>query len=556
MVDQRQVSRLFVHDALVQRKFERLPGCRFDTYRGYLPINPKPVPVEIIVPDYDFLQYPVVRIVDASVLDNRKLPHILGPAGIICYYGAGSAILDRYNPAGTILRCLIKAEKVVADALGGRLDSDFAAEFASYWGKSWMLYDLPHDFSGLGTVAYPVLREDGVPTPVLTAKSSWATDRDPASVASAEDALIVSINKPLTLDPNSNWPPENLLQIKRWLRWIAPGLEGKLDEALVKSSQAGAILAIRATNGLFALRLEVPTYLKKPEFLKQRRSSLPKAMDKTAASIQVERIRADAADPDYVFSRNIGSRPNLGGKAILLIGCGTIGGFLAHQLAHSGAGTAGGRLLLADTDDLRTANLGRHLLGIPYLHRNKAEATATFIKMMLPGINVEAENSDGLTIASDRFDLVIDVTGEEAFSIALNQRAIDRRPDVPAHIFGWLAGNGAIAQCVLVDSEAEKACFKCLKPELAGQPRFRTIRPDASVEIRSVAACGDSEFTPFPVSRSVSAAAQVCELALDWVSGSTSPRFRSQTFDIKQAFQIADTNPLALSTCPACKSPR
>lgn len=210
--------------------------------------------------------------------------------------------------------------------------------------------------------------------------------------------------------------------------------------------------------------------------------------------------------------------------------------------------------MLADTDDLRTANLGRHLLGVPYLHCNKAEATAAFIKTMLPGINVEAENSDGLTIPTERFALVIDVTGEETLSIALNQKAVDSRPSVCAHIFGWLVGNGAIAQCILVDSDVDMACFKCLKPELAGQPRFRTLKPDTQVEIGSIAACGDAEFTPFPVSRSIFAAAQVSELVLDWVNDSASPRFRSHTFDSKQAYHVSNSSPLALSTCPACNN--
>lgn len=521
-----------------------------------MPINPTPVPVEVIIPDLDFVQYPVIRIADPSVFERRKLPHILGPDGIICYYGAGSAILDRYDPAGTIVRCLVKAEKVVSDALGGHLDGDFAAEFASYWAKSWMLYDLPRNYSGPGVVAYPRLRADHVPTPVLTTNSSWATERDPASKVSTDAALIVAVDKPLSLDPSRDWPPKNLLQVKQWLRWIKPGLETKLDEALIRSNRPGAVLAIRATNGLFAVRLDVPRHLQTTEFLKQRRSSLPKAMARMATEIPVERIKADAADLNYIYSRNVGSRRNLSRKAILLIGCGTIGGFLAHQLAQCGAGMAGGRLALTDTDDLRTANLGRHILGVPYLHRNKAAGTAEFVNSMLPGITVEAMDADGLSLSTDRFDLVIDATGEEAHSIALNQKAVDRRPASPAHIFAWLSGNGAIAQCILVDSEAEKACFKCLKPQLAGQPRFRTLRPDVDIEIGSIAACGDAEFVTFPVSRSMSAAALACELALDWVNGSASPRFRSQTFDTRQAYHISDTSPLAHSTCPACRDLR
>jgi tRNA A37 threonylcarbamoyladenosine dehydratase len=73
----------------------------------------------------------------------------------------------------------------------------------------------------------------------------------------------------------------------------------------------------------------------------------------------------------------MGTMENLAGKRILLIGCGTIGSFLAQQLTQCGCGRAGGRLDLVDDDVLRPANLGRHLLGVPYLNRNKAEGCAS-----------------------------------------------------------------------------------------------------------------------------------------------------------------------------------
>ncbi|MCP1560159.1 hypothetical protein E4V01_01525 [Methylorubrum sp. Q1] len=280
---------------------------------------------------------------------------------------------------------------------------------------------------------------------------------------------------------------------------------------------------------------------------------LPEVMERNPSSTQLERFVGVRSDAGYLFSRNLGSMINLTDKRILLIGCGTIGGFLAQQLAQCGAGAGQGYLSLVDSDVLSTGNLGRHLLGVPYLGRNKAEACAEFLLEQLPPLAIESYAGNVLTqkLSWDRYDLVIDATGEEALSLALNEHAVQSRPSSPPHLFVWLLGNGAIAQC-LMTGEPERACLKCLKPELAGPPRYRALRPGSSLETISNLGCGDAEYIPFPVSRSVAAAALACELTIDWVNGNAGNRFRSLTLDSRRAFQVQNGSPTYLNACPAC----
>lgn len=57
-------------------------------------------------------------------------------------------------------------------------------------------------------------------------------------------------------------------------------------------------------------------------------------------------------DDKYVAERNVPEGPTLAGKRVALIGCGTIGGFLAELLVKAGAGLNDGDLALIDPDIL------------------------------------------------------------------------------------------------------------------------------------------------------------------------------------------------------------
>jgi molybdopterin/thiamine biosynthesis adenylyltransferase len=513
------------------------------------------IPGIVEIDDFDFVEYPRIRIVRDYPISDRRIPHLIGPEREICYYAKGSVILDRYNPGGTIVQCLEQAERVVRDAIRGRSDNDIAGEFHAYWSTSSTLVDLPEGYTGPAEIKYLRLGKSERKTPVLTNGSTWLTKADhrPEHRLSSEPALVVAVDSPLSLDPNSPWPPANLSDLNGWLAWAAPNVLGELEGFMRDESHPVASVVIRAPNGIVAFRVTLPIRFQREEFLKNRRSGLPQLLGRIASEVEVERIEGVRADVDYVFGRNMGNSRTLVGKRILLIGCGTIGGFLAQQLAQCGAGAGSGFLTLVDSDSLQPSNIGRHLLGVPYLHRNKAEACAEFLLEQLPMLAIEACSGSVLDVDLPwgRYDLVVDATGEEALSIALNERAVRNRPKSASHVFVWLMGNGALAQCILT-GEPDYACLKCLKPELAGEARYRGLRPSVEVQTVTNVACGDATFTPFPVSRSVAAAALACDLVLDWVSGPSGDRFRSLTLDHTKAFQVPDGSPKSLKTCPAC----
>jgi molybdopterin/thiamine biosynthesis adenylyltransferase len=547
-----------IHDAFLQRKFARDYSRTGVHYKGVLDETGLKIPVVVSVNDLDFVSPPVIKLVDPEAGYSGQIPHVLRSDGTFCYMDGQAIVLDRYKPAETIIQCLERADKVIRDAVNHRLDEDLGGEFGAYWSDGTVLVDLPEDFEGDAEIQFLQFDKNSERQKILISngKSRFLSlhKRNDRLDPEPEGYLCPVFRVPvLSFDPKQSWPPKNLAEFNAWLQQVAPATLGKLEETFTRSKGHGQWICLSASNGRFFVSAEIGKAYRTPELLKNRRAHLAQTLQHIEGAVEISGYVGVPVDEGYVFSRNLGDMNNLAEKIILLIGCGTIGGFLAQQLGQSGAGAAGGKLTLADNDTLKGANLGRHLLGAPYLDRNKAEACADFLKEQLPHLEIASiagsiqANMDVLS----RQDLVIDATGDEALSIAINELAVSKRPTFPPVLFSWLEGNGAAA-VAFIAGNAEFACLKCLKIDLAGSPRFRLLKGDTVIETGRNLACGDAHFIPFPVSRAAAAASLACDMALDWANGGKGHRWRSITLDHHRANRIDDRNPKRLAACPAC----
>jgi hypothetical protein len=547
-----------VHDAFLQRNFRRNYARRGLHYDGLLDETGLRIPVVVSVNDIDFVKPPDIKLVDPEAGSSGQVPHVLRSDGTFCYLDGKAIVLDRYKPAETIIQCLEQADKVLRDALRGRLVDDLAEEFGDYWSDGKVLVDLPLGFEGDATIHILRLDKDPDRETILISngasrfaslhKSNTGKDPEPGFLCPVIPVPALSFN------PKLPWPPKDLAGLNEWLRTMAPTALGATEAAFARSKEVHIQwICLTAPNGRFFVSAEIATAYRTPELLENRRANIAKTLGHIQSAVKISGYVGVPVDEGYVFSRNLGRMKNLAEKRILLIGCGTVGGFLAQHLAQSGAGAGGGRLTLVDKDTLQGANLGRHLLGAPYLNRNKAEASAEFLREQLPHLDI-GSISDSIMSRIDvlgRHDLVVDATGEEALSIALNEHAVTRRPEFPPMLFVWIEGNGAAAVGFMSD-DPDLACFKCLKVDLYGPKRFRLVRSEVELESGRNLACGDAHFTPFPVSRAATAAGLACDMALEWVNDGPRHRWRSVTMDHRKAVQIRDGNPKRIDHCPAC----
>lgn len=87
-----------------------------------------------------------------------------------------------------------------------------------------------------------------------------------------------------------------------------------------------------------------------------------------------------------LFSRNTGLLESsvMNTKSALIVGCGSVGSFIALELARAGVGN----FILVDSDTLEIHNICRHQLGFRDLGRYKVDAVADAIKNINPSAKI------------------------------------------------------------------------------------------------------------------------------------------------------------------------
>jgi molybdopterin/thiamine biosynthesis adenylyltransferase len=548
-----------IDNALAQRSFirdRRRPTAY--AWCGTVEATGRLVRVIIEVNDFDFTRPPRFQLDGEQELTDRLIPHLFPADLSLCYLDRNAVVLDRYNPGGTILQCLDEATKLLDQASRGKLDADFAQEFDLYWGFQIAYADLPQEPLQQAEITFVRLRPEQE-VGIVTAPNKLDPlfldlhRKNGGGQLDPRPCPVIIVEKAMTVPVGMQWPPANLADLVSWLDAVVPGVTAALWEALATGPAPTRYLLLQAPNGLFATRVDTPRQYQTKEFLHNRPQTLRKLMMRTPTRFPVGNFSLERLDPVHVYGRNLNRMSPLAGKRIAIVGCGTIGGYMAHQLAQSGAGSLGGSLILIDPDQLSPGNLGRHILGVPYLLMNKAEALKKFIMEQLPGLKVEVIAGDVLSILPRffRVDFIVDATGSEAVSIALNHFLVANRPKAPPALHVWMLGNGAAAQALL-NLGSGSPCYKCLKPELAGESRMGMLRKDVETELVRTWGCANSVYVPYPVTASVQAAALGTEIVLDWSRGESRPVQRNRVLDAHLAHHRKDGNPSPSSKCPAC----
>ncbi|MVX64387.1 hypothetical protein GKZ28_11865 [Clostridium chromiireducens] len=166
-------------------------------------------------------------------------------------------------------------------------------------------------------------------------------------------------------------------------------------------------------------------------------------------------------DRDYLTNRG-GANDKICDKKVLVIGCGSIGGYLISELIKAGISN----ICMVDNDILSSNNIYRHLLGMEYVGDYKTTAIINYMTKNLPYVTLtscESEIEDAINdkdINIEDYDLVISATGNHNVNRWLNHYIYSNRIDTPV-IYLWNEVLGIGSHAVYINRK-NKGCFECI----------------------------------------------------------------------------------------------
>lgn len=538
MDEDAQVTKVI--DAFKLRSFEFI-GCAEDGWlklRGSLMASGGSYACEIML-DPQFFELPRVRLLELPANLSHVIPH-MGNNGHLCYIAKGTVVLDIFDPVGQTLACLQRAEEVFAKILKGDYVEDLEEEFYAYWNGPLCLVDIQDQ--RLGQQKTLVINSEANIEAVVTDDESRTKRKLKSLDWNTAGFTILTYRVRTVAKPRphtTTWPPKTVRDILLWQGLLDPRCRKKIGERIetaFATAAKGVLILVESPLMSYGFVVIFDRKLSKNGV---RRHPRPSIYAQRVIPMSVVRI-----DDRYMAQRNVPDMRTLASKRLVIVGCGTIGGYLAEMLVKAGAGTAGGQLTLVDFDSLFPQNIGRHRLGFPNLFSNKATGMAEELQRLAPGASICARPVDVKTVNLGLVDLLIDTTGEESLGHWLCKRYLPTTPMLSV----WIEGPGTAIRALLRSTETG-ACYRCLC-EANRREQFLTVVG----ELKTLMAGQGCEglYVPFPASVSVQAASLGGEMALAWANNRVSPSLRTKLIDTNYQLATPDCDPPKIEGCLAC----
>ena len=273
-------------------------------------------------------------------------------------------------------------------------------------------------------------------------------------------------------------------------------------------------------DGLISLTVSIPRDF--DGFRKSARNNLHTKLALWKVKSGLTRREIKRYDAAWIHGRGRNKyQPALRAANALLLGCGSLGSQVAFRLAQSGLGG----LVLVDPDELSTANVGRHSLGIDSVGLHKATALANALRRHFPHLR----RIEGYPISWQMLyerqpsifteaTLIVACLGDWSEDGQLSEwQAREHR--FPAIVYGWLDEFGVAAHAVaLTPTSPGLSCI--LDPD--GALRIPESLWEGDGLVQAEPACG-TLFQPYGPIDVAHAEALTSRLCIELLTGIIQP---------------------------------
>lgn len=493
--------------------------------------------------------------------------------GSICLMHSSSLLIDVSKPAQLVIDCLEKARWVLGLTPGTpEYEKELKREFLSYWGvdeKSTTYYsELP--ISDISSVEVVPLFSYGDNRLLCRSKEgavrfSRKTYGSPAYEETKQIAKVVSLKEnAATPSPFHQYTwSELLIYIKNN---SAPETYHSFLGAVstpVKRHSLLVFLILPDNVGDIFFGFEARFY---------NRHYMPIKASRTRFISQLDVNRSDY---DYLLARG-GAMPSLKEKRVLLLGCGSVGGFLANNLCQMGVT----QLDMLDKDRFSKDNVYRHFLGFDAIRQvssSKADLLCNVLNDKYPDTDIDSMNYENRTVEKvilenpqklAQYDLIISALGEPTLNLAISDLLIEQSIQTPFIVcFNEPYGIGGH---IITTNINDDSCLRCLYSDVSEGSlcpfRASLVMPGQIFE-KTLSGCSGT-FVPYSALDSQQTAVYAVRKAIDVLTGTLKQNdlltwrgdaslLESQGYHVSEFYRSA-TAPASFENpgCPTCQRRR
>lgn len=395
--------------------------CKLDVLKKWIPIV-------IGIPDnwelnlFDFY----------LIGDLPFIPHI-DKKGKLCLFDLeGTIIYPKFE--GLFNQCILKAKELVEKGISDKNKEDFIKEFDSYFA---LLSDI-----SIAQVSLPTEKKDtNIKFCEIVSKSKQRKNESFVAYKKRKNDVkyFASTNqKDFDTWAKKGTQKNGIYLYINPLEYIYPPniFEDKLDDFLNKLLSFINFEWFNKLKGKCSSKLMLVFEIKQDDdtvntcgFMVENPQFLTKDKVQLVSFTRIIPLSIYRLDVDYLSSRTSFLPNEVANKSFLLIGCGSIGGYVFHDLIKSGCKN----ITLVDNDILKPENIFRHFLGVESTYYYKSVSLVNYAKKTLPEMNVKAisEKIEDAIFDSDLdfkdFDYIVSATGNHTINIWLNKYLLENK---------------------------------------------------------------------------------------------------------------------------------
>lgn len=414
--------------------------------------------VSVFLRNDDGLDYPHIMLYDHEVSDVSDIPD--GKYRWVCLYEHESVV----NSLSSFEEKIIDAADRLIELLSmdkNQQEGEFQKEFMFYWngsvadGNDYNVY-LSNDEAFLMLDAFfhgktVRLIEKGL---ALNDIDRRENDERKWIHHVESDVFYIPISDCRGILPphkGFNWTSEQVCDVVygKQISHISDDTFRLLSSTISTTQSVILVFGMKEFHACFAVRLRFKNSA-------GRRTLLDKLLDNIE---KVETLYTQRKDYRFLCDQ-IGNNIGLLNKKILLIGAGSLGSYVAFELAKNGAS----KIKIYDADKLEDANILRWAYAGFGSGANKAEHISLLLSLLHPEIKVEAVNKNiddqKLEEEAQECDMIVVTVGSSDEQLKFNSVLKKLSCSIPV-IYTWLEAGGT-ASHILVVNYQKTGCFECL----------------------------------------------------------------------------------------------